>query len=264
MEWGIPTLIETPDPEGASALCRELGFDFVELNMNLPEYQSWDIPRLRKVGEKYGVYFSIHLDENLNVCDFNRRVADAYLETLLETIDVARRLNVPVINMHLQTGVYFTLPGEKVYLYDRYEEQYLSRLRETITLCEKAAEGSGLQILIENTGGYTMDFQKKALELFLESPRFGLTYDIGHDYGIGRLDQPFILAHQDKLRHFHVHDALGRKNHLELGTGEMDLPWYIDLAQKNNCRAVLEVKTLEALRRSADWLEKHQLRGGSL
>ena len=39
MHFGIPTLIELKSTEACAALCRELGLDFVELNMNLPEYQ---------------------------------------------------------------------------------------------------------------------------------------------------------------------------------------------------------------------------------
>ena len=67
-KWGIPTLIEAPDPEESAKLCRKLGFSFVELNMNLPEYQHIDVPLLRSVMDSYGVYFTIHLDENMDMC----------------------------------------------------------------------------------------------------------------------------------------------------------------------------------------------------
>ena len=67
------------------------------------------------------------------------------------------------------------------------------------------------------------------------------------------------MKHEDRLRHFHIHDALGRKNHMRLGTGELDLAWYIALAQRSRCRAVLEVKTAQALRESVEWLMEHQL-----
>lgn len=259
MHWGIPTLIELPGPEESAALCRELGFQFVELNMNLPEYQQWDIARLQEASEKYGIYYTAHVDENLDVCNFNQRVADAYLETLLEAISAAKRLNVPTLNMHLQKGVYFTLPNEKIYLYRRYWEQYSARLAKAVVGCEQAAAGSDLKICIENTGVYHLDFLQSSLDAFLQSPLFGLTYDIGHDYSAGQVDKPVILERQDRLQHFHIHDALGGKNHLELGSGEMDIPWYIHLAEERHCRAVLEVKTAAALRASAKWLKDRQL-----
>ena len=108
--------------EDCAALCSKLGLQFVELNMNLPQYQtvSLDTNRLEAVAKRYGIYFTIHLDENLNVSDFNPFVAQAYTRTVLETIRIARRLNIPVLNMHLSEGVYFTLPDRKIFLYEQY------------------------------------------------------------------------------------------------------------------------------------------------
>ena len=37
---GMPTLIELPDIEDCARLCRELGLQFVELSMCLPQYQT--------------------------------------------------------------------------------------------------------------------------------------------------------------------------------------------------------------------------------
>ncbi len=254
-EWGIPTLLEAPDPEGAAALCRQLGFGFIELNMNLPQYQRWDAPLLQSVADRYQVYFTVHLDEKLDLCDFNPRVAQAYLDTLLETISFARRLQVPVLNMHLSEGVHFTLPGKKAYLYEMYREHFLGRLTEAIARCEESAEGE-VSICLENTGNFNKPFLQEALELFLQSPLFGLTFDIGHNHSAGDVDRPFFLSHKDKLRHFHIHDAVGGKNHLPLGTGEIDLPGHLALAAEGNCRAVLEVKTMRALGDSVEWLRR--------
>ncbi|WP_322200251.1 sugar phosphate isomerase/epimerase family protein [Acutalibacter intestini] len=259
MDWGIPTLLEAADPESAASLCRELGFDFVELSMDLPEYQSFDIPWLQSVASRYQIYYTIHLEGFMDLCGFNPRVTDAYLQTLLEVIEVAKRLNVPTLNIHLQRGDHFTLPDKKVYLYELYLHHYLSRLSEAIAPCEKAAAGAKIQICIENTNGYNLSFLQKGMALLLKSPLFGLTYDIGHDHGVGEVDKPFILDHQNRLKHFHIHDALGGKSHLPLGIGELDIPWYVALAEKNHCRAVLEVKTAAALADSVEWLKQHEL-----
>ena len=35
----MPTLIELPEIDDCASLCRELGLQFIELNMNLPQYQ---------------------------------------------------------------------------------------------------------------------------------------------------------------------------------------------------------------------------------
>jgi len=70
---GIPTLIETKSIEDCTGLCKEFGYQFVELNMNMPQYQveNIDIINFAEVAKKNGIYYTIHLDENLNVCDFS-------------------------------------------------------------------------------------------------------------------------------------------------------------------------------------------------
>lgn len=39
MQYGMPTLIENKTLSDNILLCRELGLNFIELNMNFPEYQ---------------------------------------------------------------------------------------------------------------------------------------------------------------------------------------------------------------------------------
>ena len=39
MQYGMPTLIENQTLAKNILLCKELGLNFIELNMNFPEYQ---------------------------------------------------------------------------------------------------------------------------------------------------------------------------------------------------------------------------------
>ena len=84
--------------------------------MHLPQYQpdTLNAEQLQAIAQKYGVYYTIHLDENLNVSDFNPYVVEAYRRTVRETIRLAKELRAPAPNMHLARGVYFTLPAKKV------------------------------------------------------------------------------------------------------------------------------------------------------
>ena len=257
MELGMPTLIELPEPEDCAGLCRELGLQFVELNMNLPQYQAdqIDVERLQKVKEEYNVYFTLHLDENLNPCDFNPHIAQAYRRTVMEAIRLAKTLGMPILNMHLSRGVYFTLPERKVFLFDVYRERYLDDMRIFREQCEAEIGGKNVKICVENSDGFT-DFHLEAIDLLLESPVFGLTYDIGHNHGIGGTDEPVILKRRERLTHFHFHDAKGKKNHLPLGAGEIDVGKYLALADGNSCRVVLETKTVEGLRESVGWMRR--------
>ncbi|MBQ7802185.1 MAG: sugar phosphate isomerase/epimerase [Oscillospiraceae bacterium] len=258
LKFGMPTLIELPSIEDCAALCRELGLGFVEMNMNLPQYQvrTMDPARFRAVAEEYGISYTIHLDENLNPCDFNPAVAKAYRDTALETIEFAKALGVPVLNMHMAMGVYFTLPEGKVFLFERYREEYRENLAVFRDACERAAGGSGIRICVENWFGYP-DWQVEALDLLLESPVFGLTFDVGHNHCKGGIDEPVILERAARLCHIHLHDAKdGRADHLALGTGQLDVPRYLRLAEERNCTVVLETKTAAGLRQSVEWLRK--------
>ena len=254
--YGMPTLIETITLEECAKLCAELGLDFIELNMNLPQYQlhEIDVDYFRSISDKYGIYYTIHLDENLNICDFNPYVAKAYIKTVADTIELAKQLDIKILNMHMVKGVYFTLPDRKVLLFSEYKEHYFNSIVNFRNMCENAIGDTEIKICIENCDGYE-DFQKKAIELLLESKVFALTFDVGHNHGIGGTDEEFIMKHKNRLNHIHLHDVQGRKNHLALGTGEMDIDEYINLANEQNFRVVLETKTIDGLKQSVEWLK---------
>lgn len=271
MHFGMPTLIENRTLEDNIALCRKLGLRFIELNMNLPEYQTEFLERANRflhAADKAGVYYTLHLDENLNFADFNRLISDAYLETVHRTIHAANRLlslrdrfgdvSRPLtLNMHMNHGVHFTLPDRKVQLFARHIDLYMKSVAHFRDQCEKWIGNADLKIVIENTDGF-LDFEKKAIEYLLESPCFGLTWDIGHSKASGERDVPFILEHRNALCHFHIHDGTERpaRNHLALGDGEIDLRERLRLADQLQARCVLETKTISALEKSVAYLHR--------
>ena len=265
MHLGMPTLIEHGDIREAASLCRELDLQFIELNMNLPGVlhalvsgSEEEIGSLNTIAKDYGVYFTIHLEEAFNICDFNSAVAQAYCDTLRQTIRAAKTLRSPLLNMHLNRGVYFTLPGQKAYLFERYQEHYWRCIRILRELCETEADDAKITVCIENTNGFA-PFEREALEYLLQSEVFALTWDIGHSHAAGNADEAFLLTHGDKLRHFHIHDAIGEKNHLPLATGEVDIPARLAIAERCRCRCVIETKTEYALRQSVKWLREYAL-----
>lgn len=271
IEFGMPTLIENRTLEDNAALCSKLGLKFIELNMNFPEYQTERLQRtenLFRIAERAKIYYTIHLDENLNVADFNSLVTDAYLETVRRTVLTAKELirlrdeygdisRPLVLNMHMNHGVYITLPARRVRLYERDFDVYMKSFERFRMLCEEWIGDSDIKISVENTDGF-LDFEKKAIDYLLKSPKFGLTWDVGHSKATGEKDVKYILEHREKLTHFHIHDGSEKppRNHLALGDGEIDLADRLSLAERGNCRCVLETKTAEALTRSVIWLKE--------
>lgn len=256
MDFGAPTLIEMMDTEECAELCTRLGLKFIELNMSFPQYQpeSMDIERLKGIKERFGIYYTLHIDESLDPCSVNPGISEVYTKTMLRTIELARALEIPTLNMHLLRGIYVTLPGRRTYVYAENLEFYLGKMREFRDAVTEAIGDSGIKVCIENTDGYGPEFLQMAIDLLLESPAFMLTLDVGHDHAISNADLPIVLAHKDRLRHMHLHDALGTSVHLALGDGELDKDAFLELAQECGCRVVLETKTVGALKQSARWI----------
>jgi sugar phosphate isomerase/epimerase len=255
MKFGMPTLLETPKLEDCVKLCKELNLEFIELNHNFPWYQldAIEPDYYNELGQRYNIFYTIHLEEELNVCGYNKEVTRAYLNTVRSAIELAKKIGAPVINMHLASGIYITLPDRKVYLFQEYKELFLEKLQEFRTMCEQVIGDSDIKICVENAGGF-MEFAREGIELLLESKVFALTFDLGHDLSAGGMDEPFIRMHKDRLIHMHIHDGLGRNNHLAIGDGEIDLKDKFALAKECNCRCVLETKTVEGLTRSVQRL----------
>jgi len=153
MIFGMPTLIEINGLEETMELCRELGLHFVELNMNLPQYQLnhlEKIEELKGLKDKCQLFYTIHFDENLNVSDFNPLVAKAYMETVERTIQVAKKLEISILNMHMNHGVHFTLPDRKIKLFEQYRETYLESITGFRDMCEQIIGHDDIHICIEN------------------------------------------------------------------------------------------------------------------
>ena len=272
MQFGMPTLIENHTLEENAALCEALGLRFIELNMNFPEYQVDRLEQtdeLVRIAEQHHLYYTVHLDENLNIADFNPLVTKAYLETVRRTILAAKAL-LPLrdrygdpaqpltLNMHMHHGIYITLPDRKVQMYERNFETYMQSFAVFRSLCEEWIGDSSIMMAVENTDGFR-DYEKKMIAYLLKSKKCGPTWDIGHSKAIREADVSFLMEHQDKLIHFHIHDGTETppRNHLALGDGEIDLDARLKLAAERNARCVLETKTISVLKQSVRWLRNN-------
>lgn len=254
--FGMPALIELETLEETVSLCRALGLGFIELNMNLPLYQPGALS-VEQLLHFEDVEFTLHVDENLNVWDFNPLVSKAYLDTLLFAIELCQKARLPIINMHMNRGVYFTLPGEKVFLFERYADAYLQKTLRLRQQCEAAIGGADIHICIENCSGYTA-YEQKAIDCLLQSRVFGLTLDVGHHHKSGRRDETFIMERMDRLLHMHLHDATDAQDHLALGDGEVEMTGMLNLAKRLGCRCVLETKTVAGLKASVEHIKRWQ------
>lgn len=255
MDFGMPFLLEAQSIEDCCTLARELGLSFVELNANFPPClpESLDPALLYRLMRKYGVYFTFHAEEECDPFSFNSAVRQAWCSSFRRILSLAAALQMPTVNMHFPRGVYVTLPERKTFMYEQYEAELRHGMMAFRAMCEETLADTSVRIGIENTSGW-QPHERRAIEFLLESPAFGLTLDIGHCHGAGNMDAPFYRQHTAQLIHMHGHDALGRRDHLPLGDGEIDLRERFAWAERSHARVVLETKTVRALRTSVQRL----------
>ena len=152
--------------------------------------------------------------------------------------------------------MYSAVNGVKIYAYGLCEDEYLGYVKNFISLVEdKMKDMPDAVFCIENTSGFK-SYHKRAIELMLKSPVFGLTFDIGHNYKASEDDESFILSHADRLRHFHIHDVTKTSNHVALGEGLLDVDRYLDMAEKLGCPVVIEVKEKNDLLKSIEYVRR--------
>ncbi len=258
MEYGMPTLLEL-DLQGNVKLAKELGLSFIEINCNVPEFQvdQMDPQILRDITSQTGLTFTFHLDEMMSITDPNRKISEAYIQCVLDSIEFAKQAKIESLTLHLLSGVVFTLPHKKVYVYEKYKDYYLDRMRIFRDRITTAIQDEKISINIENVAGFE-PYMREGIELLLESPAFGLTYDCGHNHRYDHVDWDFIQKHVDRIRHMHVHDCKGKSDHQSFGDGDLNIPAELNFAAQSAIRAVIEVKTKASLIQTVSILRNYQ------
>lgn len=254
---GMPTLIEFNSLEENFILCKSLQLDFIELNLNLPMYQNLNVEEVKGLMKKYGISLTMHASERINPFDLDPYFRQSSLASLRHTFKLANELHVSIVNMHLDKGIYFTLPTQKIHLYSKFEDEYLNNIKGLFHLIEEYPD---VLLLIENTGILNYDYINKMLLKLIEHPQIYMTYDIGHDITSGFNDRMFYQKHHDMIRHYHIHDGNDQSNHLPLFTGELDIAEYLKIVKQNKLTAVIEVKSKEQLIESINSIKRRGIR----
>lgn len=258
--FGMPTLIELKSLKENIELCNELNLKFVEINMNIPDFTNENLLKHKEIILNSDIFFTLHLNEFIDFTNFDSDVRMAFQTSVIKTVQIAKELRIKKLVLHLIPGIIFTLPSpsEKIYIYDKFIDEYLEYVREFRKKVDEAVGNSDIKICIENTPVTYLNFKQKGIKELFESENFKLTFDIGHNHLAKNKDEDFILKHKNNLVHFHIHDChIEKSDHLVLGEGEINIINKLELACEQNATCVLETKTVEALRKSVDYLIKN-------
>lgn len=240
MKVGMPQLYEYDTIEDNLILAKELGVDFIELNLNFgycrKEMEQGTVADLL---DKYGIEATLHFYDEADFGSYDE-VVDAYL-VLLERYARLGEGYIKQINMHLIPGPVVTISGVKNYIYEKEYDEYIQRLINNFKRAEDICNKYNINMVIENTDNIP-DYTKRTYK-DLYKAGFRFCYDIGHDH----LSYDIVWNTLEEIElpfdEFHIHDAKDRKKcHLALGEGVLDISKFKKLAIKNNAYVVLEVK----------------------
>lgn len=261
MKFGMPTLLEFTSLEAQIELCKELELDFIEINLNIPLYSPSELTPeyIMSLKKCHQIDFTIHLPEELDVASFIKPIRNATVDYINHVIEWAYKCGIKVITMHLNKGIYFTMPKNKTYMNEQFYFEYLNNLTTNMDKIYAQSSKYGIALCIENTNNFYISHISKSLEVLSERTEFAITWDVGHDAKSDYKESKIINQHLDKIKHFHIHDFNGISDHQALFTGVMDLEKYIAYANKQNISMVIESKTVESLRESVRNLERYRL-----
>ena len=153
--------------------------------------------------------------------------------------------------MHLNLGVYFTLPTQKKYIYEEYLHAYSQAFNNSCHFLNELSQKYGVMILFENLK--LPKYLLHSVTTISQYPYLFFTLDVGHDEK-SQSNAYTLFSSHDKIKHIHLHDYDGKSDHLPLGDGNVDIKGKLLYAKQKDVDIVIEVKRETELRKSISYL----------
>ena len=244
----MPILVEFHSLSENIDLCKKLNLDFIELNLDIPYCF---IDRLDTNSLKNN-NFTIHLSEKFDVGELNNSLRNFYLNEIEKIISFGTKYNIFKYNLHLDPGIHFSLPDKKIFIYEEYIDDYLRAYEDSCNILSKIANKYNATILFENVKveSYTL----KVIDLIAKYDNLFFTLDLGHNIRYGNLAKEKFMEYSNKIKHIHLHDFNGSKDHQELFTGLLNVKEELNFCKQHNLDVLIEVKRKEELINSVNKL----------
>lgn len=244
----MPILVEFHSLSENIDLCKKLDLDFIELNLDIPYCF---IDRLDTNSLKNN-NFTIHLSEKFDVGELNNSLRNFYLNEIEKIISFGIKYNIFKYNLHLDPGIHFSLPNKKIFIYEEYIDDYLRAYEDSCNILSKLANKYNATILFENVKveSYTL----KVIDIIAKYDNLFFTLDLGHNIRYGNLAKEKFMEYSNKIKHIHLHDFNGSKDHQELFTGILNVKDELDFCKQHSLDVLIEVKRKEELINSVNKL----------
>ena len=214
----------------------ELGYPFVEINLDDPDTISARMNQLLEMKEKYGIYYLAHFPNEGNPSDLEQ-LQNIFMPKIKTLIELCPKLEINKATIH------FWMDKRMQWASDKIITKKIALLSEMVGHAAK----SDLTLCLENLSCRYDNFA----QFFNEIPNLRMTMDIGHGQLLTNENNCFgFMEHLfEKIQHIHVHDNLGGDKvtddlHLPLGKGIIDFPQIFSILKKKGyCSTMtMEVK----------------------
>lgn len=246
MKLGMPTILEFNNIQENINLAKKLGYDFIELNLNLP-YVRADLENKVKLDNT--LKYTLHFFDEADFASY-KPVVKGYLKLLKKYLRLTKN-KIEGINIHLNTGPIITISGTKNYLYEQSYEGFITSLQASLKKVKKICDKYNIYLVIENIK--CPPFILRTFETLKKDYHF--CYDIGHDATDEFRLFDFVKNNLSSYKECHLHDFTATKDHLALGKVNIDLVQYFNQFDKQ--MIVLEVKSSEDLKESIEVIKNN-------
>src|SRR4030042_2841247 len=229
----------------------ELGFDYVELTMDLPEAAPQKVLAQKKsilnLLNRYKMGITGHLPTFVWTSDLYDSLRKASLQENLEALEAAAELGIEKVVLH---PGYITGMGK--FVIDKAKRYGL----ESIEAILKKANSLGMTLCIENMfpQAHFLTQPHEFQEVFEIFPEIRLALDIGHANLGGDRNRAieFIQRYGYRIGHIHANDNFGKEdNHLPIGAGIIDFDRIIKALKQTSYD---ETMTIEVFSKDRDYL----------
>lgn len=221
--------LEEPFTSSLEKLAR-MGFSAIDIFGDSPtlDYrlmQPDDIDYIKKLGEKYGIEYSMHGPcWDINPASENAGHREDVVAHYRKGIQLAAAIGAETMVVHSGWKSDSKLSARDALKYSA----------DTIAKCAPEAERLGVTLGVENVG-YGLGNMFSGIEDWVgiakavNSPAVGLTLDVGHAVLEGFDPAAAVLAAGSQLKHVHLHSNMGKSDeHLRLDRGIVDFGPVID------------------------------------
>ena len=183
----MPILVEFHSLAENIELCHELNLDFIELNLDIPYCfpENMDSKLLKENN------FTLHLSEKVDVGELNNSLREFYLNEIEKIISFGTKYNIFKYNLHLDPGIHYSLPDNKVFIYQEYLNDYLKAYKSSCDILSNIANKYNATILFENVKMET--YTLKAIEIISNYDNLFFTLDLGHNIRYGNIPKEMFL-----------------------------------------------------------------------